>query len=131
MTSPANPFDAYHIAPISYDKDGHPIAEAPFTPTNNTRRYAVIVPPSKVIPIIFVPGIMGSNLKLKRLPAGFEDKWYPTPLGIVEGPCWPRAAASAARDADRNQNAGPRSAGSAALCHGELDCRPARRVMRR
>ncbi|MBK1616652.1 hypothetical protein CKO44_24740 [Rubrivivax gelatinosus] len=87
MTSTANPFDAYHIAPISYDKDGHPVAEAPFTSTSDTKRYAVIVPPSTVIPVIFVPGIMGSNLKLKRLPAGFEQKRYRT--GATAGWEWP------------------------------------------
>lgn len=99
MTSSANPFDAYHIAPISYDKDGHPVAEAPFTSTSDTKRYAVIVPPSKVIPVIFVPGIMGSNLKLKRLPAGFEQKRYTT--GATAEWEWPPVKATTEGWGDR------------------------------
>ena len=76
MENPKNPFDTYHIAPISYDEKGRPVADAPFTSTSDNQRYAVIVPPEKVIPVIFVPGIMGSNLKLKKLPDGFEDKSF-------------------------------------------------------
>ncbi len=76
MENPKNPFDTYHIAPVSYDEKGRPVADAPFTTTSDTKRYAVIVPPEKVVPVIFVPGIMGSNLKLKKLPDGFEDKQF-------------------------------------------------------
>lgn len=75
MENPKNPFDTYHIAPISYDEKGRPVADAPFTSTSDSQRYAVIVPPEKVIPVIFVPGIMGSNLKLKKLPDGFDSSW--------------------------------------------------------
>lgn len=75
MDNPKSPFDTYHIAPISYDKDGRPVADAPFTDTSDTKRYAVIVPPEKVIPVIFVPGIMGSNLELKKTPEGFKEEW--------------------------------------------------------
>ena len=75
MDNPKNPFDTYHIAPVSYDEKGRPVADAPFTSTADTKRYAVIVPPDKVIPVIFVPGIMGSNLKLKKTPEGFKADW--------------------------------------------------------
>jgi len=34
------------------------------TETTDTIRHDVIVPPSKVIPVIFLPGVMGSNLRL-------------------------------------------------------------------
>jgi pimeloyl-ACP methyl ester carboxylesterase len=88
----ANPFDAYHVAPLTYDKDGVPLADAPFTDTGDTKRYAVIVPPSKVIPVIFVPGIMGSNLRLKSLPRGFEQKRYTT--GASTGWKWPPVQAT-------------------------------------
>jgi hypothetical protein len=36
------------------------------TPTNDKRRIRVRVPPGKLIPIIFFPGIMGSNLRLSK-----------------------------------------------------------------
>jgi pimeloyl-ACP methyl ester carboxylesterase len=71
-----NPFDTYHIALVTYDEKGRPMADAPFTATSDTKRHAVIVPPDKVIPVIFVPGIMGSNLKLKVLPEGFVEKQF-------------------------------------------------------
>jgi pimeloyl-ACP methyl ester carboxylesterase len=71
-----NSFDTYHVAPISYDHEGHPIADAPFTDTSDTKRHVVFVPPEKVIPVILVPGTMGSNLKLKTLPEGFAKKRY-------------------------------------------------------
>jgi pimeloyl-ACP methyl ester carboxylesterase len=71
-----NPFDQYHEAPLSYDKDGNPKTSIPFTPKADLKRYALAVPPHRVIPIIFVPGIMGSNLRLRNLPQGFADKRY-------------------------------------------------------
>ena len=72
----SNPFKHYFLSPLTYDDYGCPIAEAPFTARSDTKRHAVVVPPSKVIPIVFIPGIMGSNLKLKKLPDGFEEKRY-------------------------------------------------------
>ncbi len=81
MAAEQNPFDTYHVTPLTYDAKGIPTADVPFTPKEDTKRYAVIVPPSKVIPVVFLPGIMGSNLRLKGLPAGFEDKRYTTKTG--------------------------------------------------
>ena len=34
------------------------------TETKDTVRHDVTVPPGKVIPVIFLPGVMGSNLRL-------------------------------------------------------------------
>ena len=82
-----NPFDTYHLAPVSYDKNGIPYADAPFTSKQDTKRHAVIVPPSKVVPVVFLPGIMGSNLMLKTLPQGFEKKRFKT--GVDSGWEWP------------------------------------------
>jgi hypothetical protein len=87
MTQEKNPFDEYHFTPTTYDQEGRPVADAPFTPKSDTKRHAVVVPPSKVIPVIFVPGIMGSNLKLKKLPDGFAEKRYTT--GAKAGWEWP------------------------------------------
>lgn len=71
----SNPFDTYNVAPLTYDEKGMPVADAPFTSKSDTKRHAVVVPPSKVIPVIFLPGIMGSNLKLLKLPEGFKSDW--------------------------------------------------------
>jgi hypothetical protein len=81
MATEPNPFDTYHDAPLTYDAQGVPTAYVPFTPKEDTKRYAAIVPPSKVIPVVFLPGIMGSNLRLNKLPAEFEDKRYTTTKG--------------------------------------------------
>ena len=36
------------------------------TPTSDTARHDVKLPPRKVIPVIFLPGVMGSNLRLSK-----------------------------------------------------------------
>lgn len=82
-----NPFDTYHLTPVSYDKNGLPYADAPFTSKKDAKRQAVIVPPGQVIPVILIPGIMGSNLRLKALPKGFAGKRYTT--GVKTGWEWP------------------------------------------
>lgn len=46
------------------------------TETTDTIRHDVIVPPSKVIPVIFLPGVMGSNLRMsvkRRVELERED----------------------------------------------------------
>jgi hypothetical protein len=37
------------------------------TPTSDTVRHDVKLPPGKVIPVIFLPGVMGSNLRLSKV----------------------------------------------------------------
>lgn len=56
MGDPTRPV-ASHRGP-----DGTHYAQTQTSPTSNTRRAQVAAPPYHVIPIIFVPGIMGSNL---------------------------------------------------------------------
>lgn len=51
--------------PTHLDKHGVLVAKSIFSPTSNTVRAAVTIPRPDVIPIVFVPGIMGSNLKAK------------------------------------------------------------------
>jgi hypothetical protein len=62
------------------------------TETTDTIRHDVIVPPSKVIPVIFLPGVMGSNLRLsvarqKELKREDKEKrpdnraWRPDDIG--------------------------------------------------
>ena len=36
------------------------------TETTDTIRHDVVVPPDKVIPVIFLPGVMGSNLRMTK-----------------------------------------------------------------
>lgn len=50
----------------SLDDQGVPIARSLTSPTDSTTRAEVVVPPDVVVPILFVPGIMGSNLRNKE-----------------------------------------------------------------
>lgn len=37
------------------------------TETKDTARHDVTLPPGKVIPVIFLPGVMGSNLRMSKV----------------------------------------------------------------
>lgn len=55
------------------------------TDTSDTIRHDVVVPPGKVIPVIFLPGIMGSNLRMSKkrqeeLKRGDNRAWRPDDL---------------------------------------------------
>ena len=71
-----------NILHMMYDKDGYPAWRTELSPEENTVRATVIVPPDTVIPVIFVPGIMGSNLKLKKsldwFNRGSNVAWRPS-----------------------------------------------------
>ncbi|WP_223463494.1 esterase/lipase family protein [Pseudomonas sp. A-R-26] len=83
---------APRIAPMTYNARGNPVHTWTLTPSHITDPVHCILPPDGVLPVIFVPGIMGSNLKSKtenlevegvpvwRLDAGFLGKnmWLAT-----------------------------------------------------
>ena len=81
--SEAKPKNVLHMM---YDKDGYPTWQTEMSPEENTTRATCIVPPDHVMPVIFVPGIMGSNLKFKTPLENFnggqdicwrpDDGWY-------------------------------------------------------
>ena len=55
------------------------------TETNDRARHDVTVPPSKVIPVIFLPGVMGSNLRMSKIRQHELDRddnrsWRPDDL---------------------------------------------------
>lgn len=69
---------AFRIVPTLYDKDGHPYCQSVMSPKENTVRAKCILPPDKVIPVIFVPGIMGSNLGTRNTKANKAGvAWHP------------------------------------------------------
>lgn len=90
------------------------------TETADTVRHDVAVPPSKVIPIIFLPGVMGSNLrmtverseKLERKVDGRLDRraWRPDDYGAADTAMgndignWFKNATPAQRQLDFDQN---------------------------
>ena len=63
--------------PTYYDKYGRPYCSSLMSRTRNTVRAKCILPPDKVIPVIFVPGIMGSNLKSSATNAIGGKAWAP------------------------------------------------------
>ncbi len=50
------------VVPTLYDKKGEPYCDSCTSQCEDTVRAKCILPPHKVIPVIFIPGIMGSNL---------------------------------------------------------------------
>lgn len=78
------------IQPPRPDCEGNLRGTVTLSPKSCTTRAAVSIPPSKVIPVIVVPGIMGSNLcafraerRNKKINPG-EAAWRP-PNGISAG----------------------------------------------
>jgi hypothetical protein len=60
------------------------------TEVNDTRRHDVRVPPGKVIPVIFLPGVMGSNLRMSKkrqneLKREDSRAWRPDDLMTLSG----------------------------------------------
>jgi hypothetical protein len=87
------------------------------TKTDDTVRHDVTVPPGKVIPVIFLPGVMGSNLRLSKAgqdQLGRTDNrsWRPDDIasntvGILSGTGyggWFKNATPAQRQLIFNQN---------------------------
>jgi pimeloyl-ACP methyl ester carboxylesterase len=87
MTEPTRRLPDPEIGP-----DGRLVAKSVLTPKTMKTRGAIAVPPNKVIPVIVIPGIMGSNLRAnmnRRLPQNKEldpgeAAWRP-PNGAVAG----------------------------------------------
>lgn len=95
-TAPTAP----RFAPMSYDARGHPVFHWTLTPTALCDPVILLIPPEAILPVVFIPGIMGSNLKSVpeagqesepawRLDAGLAGKpialfkrWNGAPPGI-------------------------------------------------
>ncbi|GAB3452299.1 alpha/beta hydrolase [Massilia terrae] len=80
------------LPPPTVEKDGSLVAHTVATPKSFKVRALVEVPPDKVVPIIFIPGMMGTNLRMRQgavLPPedgvkSGETAWRP-PNGKLEG----------------------------------------------
>ena len=65
-TSPfktANPND--RLIPPTFDKKGNALYKSITSPSDDTYAIALMVP-DRIVPVIFVPGVMGSNLGVKQ-----------------------------------------------------------------
>lgn len=87
MKEPTRP-----IPQPTVERDGSLVAHTVATPTSFKVRARVTIGSRKVIPVILVPGIMGSNLRARRdvksrsddVLAPGEPAWRP-PNGVIEG----------------------------------------------
>lgn len=55
--------DEIRIGSHEVDGKGSPVTQTTLSPTTDTRPRAILAQPTAVIPIVFLPGIMGTNLK--------------------------------------------------------------------
>lgn len=53
-------------APVAMNASGQYVAQVAMTPTQDTKRKHVPAPAYNVVPVLFLPGIMGSNLKATK-----------------------------------------------------------------
>lgn len=54
---------AQRFAPMSYNARGQPVFQWTLTPAEQCDPVILLIPPDAILPVVFVPGIMGSNLK--------------------------------------------------------------------
>lgn len=83
MSDPTKP------VPTHINDDGHIVARVTMTPISNKVRAEVDAPPDQAIPIVFVPGIMGSPLLATGNNIGLVQEkpwaWFPDSYGWVVG----------------------------------------------
>jgi pimeloyl-ACP methyl ester carboxylesterase len=79
--------DTYHVKTMAQSVGGAMEGEFHLTPVDTEQRETVfIAPPNRVIPVIFLPGVMGSNLRMSRarkadLKSKDDIAWRPDNLG--------------------------------------------------
>lgn len=92
MATSPNRSEPTRPVPSYEDHEGNLRAVSQLSPKANNTRGAVGIPPTKVMPVIVIAGIMGSNLRANTNPADKknkelnpgEDAWRP-PNGVGEG----------------------------------------------
>lgn len=81
--------DTTRPIPTEIGPDGRVRARVSMTPSSNTQRVEVEVPPDQAIPIVFVPGIMGSPLLATGENLGMVQEsrwaWFPDKKWWVVG----------------------------------------------
>ncbi|WDD96534.1 alpha/beta hydrolase [Burkholderia sp. FERM BP-3421] len=71
--------------PLQFDENGHPYFGSVASPESFRMRALCVMPPRHVIPVIFVPGIMGSNLKANEMAKRPGIPAWRPPNGIIDG----------------------------------------------
>jgi hypothetical protein len=75
MSDEINQIDGVLYYPTKFDEKGIPLVHVPLTNTDNKESKNILAPSPYVIPVVFLPGIMGTNLRT----SGKEGKvvWRP------------------------------------------------------
>lgn len=71
--------------PLGFDDKGEPTFKTVCSPVGFSPRAHGVLPPRHVIPIIFVPGIMGTNLRMTREADPKQLSAWTPPNGIFAG----------------------------------------------
>ncbi|WP_354686989.1 hypothetical protein [Cupriavidus necator] len=79
MSNQHNERDEESVIPRTRDLDGRPLFETHLTPTEDTRTKVIETKLPAVIPIVFLPGIMGTNLKNKKTG---DSVWRPPNMSL-------------------------------------------------
>ncbi|MFX5522048.1 hypothetical protein ABTD78_22535, partial [Acinetobacter baumannii] len=72
----------------AWDEDGNDVAQSVLTGENQKVRALCLTTPEVVVPILFVPGIMGTRLRVSKRDQGPawlppENTWEPITLGLT------------------------------------------------
>lgn len=73
ITAPAA--EATRLVGMGWDEHGNETAQSALTSTNLKVRALCLTAPDLVVPVLFVPGIMGTRLKIKNRDKG--SAWFP------------------------------------------------------
>lgn len=86
-TPTANPVhrQATRRVALQFDDDGNPVFASVCSPESFKVRALAVAPRKHVIPVIFVPGIMGSNLRATAAYKQTQPKAWRPPNGTSEG----------------------------------------------
>ncbi|MFV8599267.1 esterase/lipase family protein [Ralstonia pseudosolanacearum] len=79
MSSEPNQPNEDVVIPRTRDLDGKPVYETHLTPTDDSRPKVIETKLPAVIPLVFIPGIMGTNLKNKKTG---EAVWRPPNMSL-------------------------------------------------
>ena len=71
--------------PLGFSDQGDPVFDTICSPTRFAVRAHGVIPPRHVIPIIFVPGIMGTNLRMTKAADPLQPPAWSPPNGTMAG----------------------------------------------
>ncbi|MBJ7312823.1 hypothetical protein ACFOLJ_28310 [Rugamonas sp. CCM 8940] len=77
--------EATRRVPLAFDDKGEPVFDTVCSPKSFRMRARGVIPPCHVIPVIFVPGIMGTNLRMNEAANGKKLAAWSPPNGTADG----------------------------------------------